>query len=305
MEIFRSPDSSFKAVTDFPYPPHYIEFDGLRTHFIDEGPKDSPIALLIHGEPTWSYLYRKMIPPLVKAGFRCIAPDHIGFGKSDKVLQPDWYTAASHINRLAVFIEKLELSDITLFVQDWGGPIGLVNAVRNPERFSNLVILNTWLHHKEFEYSPGILAWREAATNRHWLGWTGYNLPCGAIVRKALATTPEDADLIETAYEAPFIGNQKSKAGALRFPWLIPYAQPKEGAAEEQQKTFEILKTWQKPVHFIFGANDPIFLPSWGRSWAQLIPRATFSEIEHAGHFLQEDAGGEIVTKCLNAFNSL
>ena len=113
MEIFRSPDESFEAITDFPYPPHYIEFDDLRTHFIDEGPKDSPIALLIHGEPTWSYLYRKMIPPLVKAGFRCIAPDHIGFGKSDKVLQPDWYTAASHINRLAVFIKKLELSDIT------------------------------------------------------------------------------------------------------------------------------------------------------------------------------------------------
>ena len=114
-----------------------------------------------------------------------------GFGKSDKVLQPRLvYSCFAH-QSIRCLHQKIGLSDITLFVQDWGGPIGLVNAVRNPERFSNLVILNTWLHHKGFEYSPGILAWREAATNRHWLGWTGYNLPCGAIVRKALARSPK------------------------------------------------------------------------------------------------------------------
>ena len=181
MEIFRSPDSSFENISDFPYLPNYLEWGGLRTHYIDEGPKDGPVALLIHGEPTWSYLYRKMIPPLIKAGFRCVAPDHIGFGKSDKILQDDWYIIDKHIDRLAVFIEKLNLLNITLFVQDWGGPIGLINAVQTPKRFKNLVILNTWLHHDTFQYSPGIIAWREAATNKHWLAWTRYNLPLSLI----------------------------------------------------------------------------------------------------------------------------
>ena len=195
MEIFRSPDSSFETISDFPYLPNYLEWGGLRTHYIDEGPKDGPVALLIHGEPTWSYLYRKMIPPLIKAGFRCVAPDHIGFGKSDKILQDDWYIIDKHIDRLAVFIEKLNLLNITLFVQDWGGPIGLINAVQTPKRFKNLVILNTWLHHDTFQYSPGIIAWREAATNKHWLAWTRYNLPCGAIVRSCLLyTSPSPRD---------------------------------------------------------------------------------------------------------------
>ena len=305
MEIFRSPDSSFETISDFPYSPNYLEWGGLRTHYIDEGPKDGPVALLIHGEPTWSYLYRKMIPPLIKAGFRCVAPDHIGFGKSDKILQDDWYIIDKHIDRLAVFIEKLNLSNITLFVQDWGGPIGLINAVQTPKRFKNLVILNTWLHHDTFEYSPGIIAWREAATNKHWLAWTRYNLPCGAIVRRALIRPPKNPMLLETAYEAPFTGNNKSKAGARRFPWLIPYAQPKEGAAKKQEKAFEALKSWKKPIHFIFGENDPIFLPRWGRAWANLIPTATFDEIPNAGHFCQEDAGPEIVTKFLTVSCSL
>ena len=300
MDIFRTPDSAFESIPDFPYQPNYLEWGGLRTHYIDEGPRDSPIALLIHGEPTWSYLYRKMIPPLIKAGYRCIAPDHIGFGRSDKVIQDDWYVIEKHVNRLSDFIRKLDLSNLTIVMQDWGGPISLINAVEMPDRVDRLVILNTWLHHREFVYSPGIKAWRDAATNRHWLAWTRHNLPCGSIVRRAMRRPPSDPDQLEAAYEAPFKGSIDSKAGARRFPWCIPFAEPIAGLAQKQESTFIALQSWTKPVHFIFGADDPIFPPSWGKTWASKIPGATFNTIQRAGHFCQEDAGPEIVVQLID-----
>ena len=160
-DIYRTPDSAFEGLADFPYAPNYFEWDGLRTHYVDEGPKDAPVALLLHGEPTRSYLYRKMIPPLLAAGYRCVAPDHIGFGRSDKVTNDKWYVIDRHIERLSGLIARLDLQDITVFMQDWGVPIGLINAVDTPDRFARLAILNTWLHHDGFEYTP--------ATNRHWL----------------------------------------------------------------------------------------------------------------------------------------
>ena len=160
-DIYRTPDSAFEGLADFPYAPNYLEWDGLRTHYVDEGPKNAPVALLLHGEPTWSYLYRKMIPPLLAAGYRCVAPDHIGFGRSDKVTNDKWYVIDRHIERLSGLIARLDLQDITVFMQDWGGPIGLINVVETPDRFARLAILNTWLHHDGFDYTP--------ATNRHWL----------------------------------------------------------------------------------------------------------------------------------------
>ncbi|MBH67458.1 MAG: hypothetical protein CMM58_03810 [Rhodospirillaceae bacterium] len=297
MDIFRTPDSAFAEIRDFPYKPNYLLWDGLRTHYIDEGPRDGPIALLLHGEPTWSYLYRKMIPTLIQAGYRCIAPDHIGFGRSDKVIRDEWYVIDKHIDRLRDFITLLDLSDITLIMQDWGGPIGLINAVEAPKRVDRLVILNTWLHHSAVVYSPAIRAWREAAINPHWLGWTKHNLPCGAIVRRALIRPMKHPHQLEDAYEAPFTGSIASKAGARRFPWCIPFAEPEAGAAIRQEKAFIELQSWTKPVHFIFGSCDPIFPPSTGKTWAAKIPSATFETIENAGHFCQEDAGPEIVQR--------
>ena len=298
--VYRTPDTAFADLPDFPFAPHYLEWDGLRTHYLDEGPKDAPVALLLHGEPTWSYLYRKMIPPLLAAGYRCIAPDHIGFGRSDKVTDDSWYVIDRHIERLAGLIARLDLRDITVVVQDWGGPIGLINAMESPERFSRLAILNTWLHHDGFEYSPGIKAWRDAATNRHWLAWTRRDLPCGPIVRRTLARPVDDPAALEHAYEAPFAGNPTAKAGARRFPWCIPYAEPEAGAADRQAAAFEALKHWSKPAHVIFGDADPIFTPSWGKAWAGMIPGATFDAIERAGHFCQEDAGEEIIARLLD-----
>ncbi len=297
--VYRTPDQAFADLPDFPYEPHYLEWDGLRTHYLDEGPREGPVALLLHGEPTWSYLYRKMIPPLVAAGYRCIAPDHIGFGRSDKVTDDRWYVIDRHIERLAGLIARLDLRDMTMVMQDWGGPIGLINAVAMPERVARLAILNTWLHHEGYAYSPAIKAWRDAATNRHWLAWTRHDLPCGAIVRRAAVRPVADPVALERAYEAPFEGSIAAKAGARRFPWCIPYAEPEAGAAERQAQAFEALKQWAKPVHVIFGEADPIFPASWGQEWAGMIPGTTFDAIERAGHFCQEDAGPEIVARLL------
>ena len=297
-DIYRTPDDAFKDLADFPFQPNYLEWGGLRTHYLDEGPEDAPIALLLHGEPTWCYLYRKMIPPLVAAGYRCIAPDHIGFGRSDKITDDNWYVIDRHIERLEGFIERLNLRRLTIFMQDWGGPIGLINAVAMPDRVDRLAILNTWLHHDDFVYTPAIKAWRDTATNRHWLAWTRHDLPCGPIVRRSAVRSVADPAALEHAYEAPFQGSIAAKAGARRFPWCIPFAEPEAGSAARQSAAFEALKQWTKPVHVIFGDSDPVFPQEWGRQWSEMIPGATFDEIERAGHFCQEDAGEEIVA-CL------
>ena len=297
--VYRTPDHSFEGLPDFPYEPNYLEWDGLRTHYVDEGPKDAPVALLLHGEPTWSYLYRKMIPPLLAAGYRCVAPDHIGFGRSDKVTDDNWYVIDRHIERLAELIERLDLRDITVVMQDWGGPIGLINAVAAPDRFARLAILNTWLHHDAYAYTPAIKAWRAAATNKHWLAWTRHDLPCGTIVRRTAVRPVADPAALERAYEAPFEGSIAAKAGARRFPWCIPFAEPEAGAADRQAQAYDALTRWSKPVHVIFGDADPIFPPASGKAWADVIPGATFDTIERAGHFCQEDAGEEIVERLL------
>jgi haloalkane dehalogenase len=297
-DVYRTPDDAFENLAGFPFQPNYLEWDGLRTHYLDEGPKDGPVALLLHGEPTWCYLYRKMIPPLVAAGYRCVAPDHIGFGRSDKITDDKWYVIERHIERLGGFIERLDLRNMTVFVQDWGGPIGLINAVAMPDRIDRLAILNTWLHHDGFIYTPAIKAWRNAATNRLWLAWTRHDLPCGPIVHRTAVRPVSDPVALEQAYEAPFQGSSAAKAGARRFPWCIPFAEPEAGAAARQAEAFEALKKWPKPVHVMFGDSDPIFTPEWGRQWSEMIPGATFDEIERAGHFCQEDAGEDIVT-CL------
>lgn len=297
--VHRSDDADFAALPDFPFAPRYAEHEGLRTHYLDEGPRDAPVALLVHGEPTWSYLYRRMIPPLLAAGYRCVAADHIGFGRSDKVVEDSWYVFDRHRARLEWLVRHLDLRRVTLFVQDWGGPIGLSQMPAMPERFARLVIMNTWLHHEGIEYSPGVRRWRDAATNPAWLRWTHGNLPCGEIVLNALRRPPADPAALVRAYEAPYRAGGLAKAGARRFPWCIPFAEPEAGGAATHAATFAWLRQWDGPAHVIFAEEDPIFPPDWGRRWAGLLRNASFDGIPRAGHFVQEDAGEEVVERFL------
>ena len=300
MNVFRTPDDRFEAWQDYPFSPNYVDVsDGegakLRMHYVDEGPRDGHVMLMLHGMPTSSFLYRRMIPPLVEAGYRCIAPDHIGFGKSDKVLDDAWYTIARHSQACAELIQQLDLTNITLICQDWGGPIGLRQAVDTPDRFERLCIMNTWLHHDEFTYTEAIRNWNAAW---HEGGAMFEAQGCGLIMQVMLNRFPRGSSPLSdeeafAAYEAPF-PDRESKAGPRRFPLSLPFDDAEAANADVQKADFEALRGWTKPAHFIFGIEDEIFTEAWGRQWAGMYDQATFDGLE-AGHFLQESHGPEIV----------
>ena len=224
------------------------------------------------------------------AGYRCIAPDYIGFGRSDKVVDDEWYVIERHIETVAALIKFLDLEGTVLVCQDWGGPIGLRQAVDYPERFSALIILNTWLHHAGYAYTNGIKGWRSAALNPAQFGG---DMPVGRILSLALRRPGHDLDAVRAAYDAPF-PDESYKAGARRFPWCLPFVQPVEGNADSQERCFEALKHWDKPAHLIFGDADQIFTYDWAQQWAAVIPGATHERIEGAGHFVQEDAPDDL-----------
>jgi haloalkane dehalogenase len=299
MDIFRTPDERFSGLPEFPFASHYadvsVEDVRLRMHYVDEGDGTRGVMLMTHGMPTWSYLYRRMIAPLAAAGYRCIAPDHIGFGRSDKVLDDSWYSIERHGLALRALIEGLDLRRIMLVCQDWGGPIGLRQAVYIPERFERLIILNTWLHHEGYEYTPAIRRWQAL-----WQpgGAMEQLNGCGLLMQNFVASfprgmaeplTPEQAF---AAYEAPF-PSRASKAGPRRFPLSIPIDGPNAEGAAQQQHCWDALRTWQKPVHFAWGTVDEVFTEAWGREWSSRLPQSTFDPI-NAGHFLQETHGREI-----------
>ncbi|MBL7177135.1 MAG: alpha/beta fold hydrolase [Desulfobacteraceae bacterium] len=293
-EVIRTPDEKFKDLALYLFEPNWFDWNGIRMHYVDEGPKDAPVMLCMHGMPTWSYLYRRMIPSLVDAGYRCIAPDHIGFGKSDKVIDDDWYTIELHSRSITDLIQHLDLTDITVFVQDWGGPIGLRQAVDMPERFSRLVIMNTWLHHAEYRYMQALINW-----NHMWQpgNMLAENQITGQVLQmyytNQVGLDEVDEEIVK-AYDAPFDGDA-SKAGPRQFPRSLPFARPDRGNAVIQALCFDALKKWIKPVHFIWGCKDEVFTTEWGRQWASTFPQATFDEIEGAGHFLQESHGEQVV----------
>ena len=309
----RTPDAHFAHLADFPFAPQYLEVDGLRMHYLDEGPKDAPVALLVHGMPTWSYLYRTMIPPLLAAGYRCVAPDHIGFGRSDKVTDPAWYDIARHTANLTRLVTSLDLRDITLFVQDWGGPTGLAQYATMPERFSRLVIMNTWLHHAEYEYSPGIQQWiiqnspgglfRDNVPSKFNWGTlmalaTGRVAPQDSVFKEAMGE-PGDysaaARAVKDAYDAPFLGlGDDAVAGPRRFPMSIPFHDPASGNAVAQEQHFDAVNATTLPVHFVWGTADSVFTTEWGRTWHARIPHSTWNDVP-AAHFLQDTHGPEIV----------
>ena len=288
MNVYRTPDERFENLPGYAFEPHYVDLDGLRMHFVDEG-SGAPI-LLLHGEPTWSYLYRKMIPPLASRQ-RVIAPDLIGFGRSDKPTERDFYSYETHVSAVAAFVRALDLSKITLVVHDWAGAIGLRVAVEDEERFGRLVILNTGLFSGSERWpTPGFLAWRNFAER------TGLELPIGMIIQ-ASTVTEVPADVL-AAYEAPF-PVPEAKMGAARFPLLVPLKSDDPGAAE-MLRTREALKRWEKPALVYFSDSDPVFPPGVAKAMAGLIPTAGEPEIlPGASHFLQEDKGEEIADRIL------
>lgn len=310
-EYIRTPDEAFDTLEDFPFKPNYLQWHDLRVHYLDEGPKDGPVMLLMHGMPTWSYLYRHMIPLLVAAGYRCIAPDHLGFGRSDKPTDVHWYTIARHTEVLTSVITQLDLNKITLICQDWGGPTGLAQAAMMPERFDRLTMMNTWLHHDGYEYSEGIRNW-----NKHWHeGGLFFRetpnisalmvLNAGFIDQRQMVTAmlennePQlngEGTRVYRGYAAPHRGlDDAAYHGLRRFPLSIAFDNYNGGNGAAQTLHYNTLLNWDKPSHFIWGSADDVFTEDWGRLWASRMNRATFDAIPKAGHFLQHTHGKEIV----------
>ena len=280
-DVFRTPDQRFADLPGYAFEPHYAEVDDLRMHYVDEGEGDPVVCF--HGEPSWAYLYRKMVPPLVEGGHRVICPDLVGFGRSDKPTDRGWYSYDRHTEQVSGLLAGLDLSEATVVVQDWGGPIGLRWAVENAQRVARLVVMNTGLF--TGRVSKGFLAWRDFAERNP-------DLPVGFVVQGATST--ELPDDVVKAYEAPF-PTPESKAGAAQLPLLVPTEEGAPGAAE-MRAVIDELRSWDKPALVAFSDQDPVFpFPRAGEEFTAMIPGAGDQvRIEGASHFLQEDAGERI-----------
>jgi haloalkane dehalogenase len=287
MESLRTPEDRFANLPGYNFAPHYIEIDGLRVHYIDEGPKNAAPVLLLHGEPSWCYLYRKMIPVLVAAGHRVIAPDLIGFGRSDKPVSREDYSYQRHVDWMAAFVRALDLDQVTLFGQDWGGLIGLRVLTGDPDRFARVVVANTGLPTGDAKPTEAFLRWREYSQ-------TTPNFHIGGIVKGACVNDPP-ADVI-AAYDAPF-PDDRYKAGTRQFPLLVP-TEPNDPASEANRKAWQILQQWKKPLLTAFSDGDPV-TKGGERPFQKLVPGAQNQPhvtIKGAGHFLQEDKGEELAS---------
>jgi len=278
VEAYRTPDRCFEGVPGYPFAPHYVDQDGLRMHYLDEG--SGPAVLLLHGEPTWSYLYRTVIPELVPAA-RAIAPDYFGFGRSDKPLRVEDYSYEFHVRSIERLADELDLREATVVVQDWGGPIGLRLAVERPDRVGKLVIMNTGI-------GGGRPPSEEWLRFRDWVRRLGTEMIPGRLVQIS-AVQPMSDDVVD-AYSAPW-PVPESKAGIVAFPELVPISTehpdtPAHFAVRDQ------LSRWDRPALVLFSDSDPIFAPRVAERIAAHIPGAGEAEIvAGAGHFLQEDQG--------------
>ena len=281
MEAYRTPDERFEGLPGYPFAPHYVEYDGLRLHYLDEG--SGPPVLLLHGEPTWSYLYRTIVPELTPT-CRAIAPDYLGFGRSDKPLRVEDYSYDRQVASIERLVEELDLRGLTVVVQDWGGPIGLRLACEHPDRFDRLVVMNT-------RVDAGRAPSEEWLRFRAFVRRLGRELVPGRLVR--LSCVRPLAEGVEEAYSAPW-PVPESKAGVLAFPELVP-AEPGHPNAEPLRRLQEQLGRWEQPALVLFSDSDPIFSTQDAERMAELIPGAGEAEIvANAGHFLQEDAGPEV-----------
>ena len=280
-EPYRTPDERFAGLPGFPWEPQYREWEGLRLAHIDEG-EGRPVVFF-HGEPTWSFLWRKVIPPVLEAGFRCIAPDYPGFGRSDKPTEFDWYTYDRHVAAMSALVEELDLDDAVAVVHDWGGPIGLRIATQHNDRFSAIVVMDTGVFTGHQEMSEAWHAFRDFVERTE-------DLPISMLVAGAVAREMDES--VKAAYDAPY-PVPESKAGARAFPLLIPTAPDMPGAAEGRE-VLEALATDGRPKLHLWADSDPIIPPKVGARFAERINAAPPEVIEDASLFLQEDAGEEI-----------
>nr|WP_301287236.1 haloalkane dehalogenase [Sphingobium sp. OAS761] len=304
----RTPDERFRDLPDYAFEPHYTDIADpalgpLRMHYIDEGPRDAPTVLMVHGNPTWSFLYRHMIDPVVVAGYRVIVPDLIGFGRSDKPEARSAYTLAAFVGWLRAFVQNLDLHDITLVCQDWGGPIGLRVLTELPDRFVATLATNTLL--QTLDPPPlGAVDWPNQVT-LDWIESCRINddLPLDELIARACVTRPGDAVL--AAYDAPF-PDAAYKAGMLEITCCIPIAEEQPGMADNRA-AWRILDRWEKPFITAFSNEDPATV-AWEAVFQHRIPGAKgqpHTRIARAGHFVQEEQGGALAAVLIDFLKSV
>jgi haloalkane dehalogenase len=281
-DAIRTPDELLEDLPDFPFARSYRQFDGFRLAHIDVG-EGSPVVF-VHGEPTWSFLWRRVIPPVRDAGFRCIAPDLPGFGRSDKPIDISWYSYDRHAESVLALVDDLDLRDATVVVHDWGGPIGLRVAVERPDRVARIVVLDTGLFTGHQPMNDAWMRFRAFVERTE-------DLPVGLLVRRACLHDP--GDQVIAAYDAPF-PNAASKAGARAFPLILPLT-PDAPGAEAGQRVLDAMRDNPRPKLFLWADSDPVLpLEATGRRFAAALGGEIDHVIAGASHFLQEDAGPEI-----------
>ncbi|MFT4520078.1 MAG: haloalkane dehalogenase [Halioglobus sp.] len=297
--IYRTAEARFEGLADYPFSPNYMQIGKYRVHYLDEGPRDGEAILLLHGEPTWSYLYRKMIPLFTAAGYRVIAPDLVGFGKSDKAALESDYSYPMQVDSMLEFVTTLDLKNTTFFGQDWGGLIGLRVVAAAPDRFSHVVVSNTGMPAADglagmFGYTlfklgvwwEGAVTYEELAADVSFLRWAAYshnvdNLPVGDLMMFMGA-----GDGIKKAYEAPF-PDKRYKAAVHAMPYLVP------SQLQENEEAWKVFEAWDKPFLVAFTDSDPI-TAGGEQEFLNRVPTAQNVTIANAGHFVQEDAGDEL-----------
>jgi len=285
VEVLRTPDERFANLPGYAFAPHYLDVDGVRIHYVDEGDSGGPPILLLHGEPSWSYLYRTMIPSLAAAGHRVIAPDLVGFGRSDKPASREDYTYQRHVDWMRGVLLGLDLRDMTLFCQDWGGLIGLRLVAEHEERFARVVASNTFLPTGDIPPGRAFLRWRQSSQDMP-------VFDAGGVVQ--LGTVTQLSDEVVAAYNAPF-PDDSYLAGARQFPTLVPIT-PDDPATVPNRRAWEGLGRWRKPFLCAFGDSDPITRGGYEALQAA-IPGAQGQQhvmLAGAGHFIQEEKGPDL-----------
>ena len=277
-DAIRTPDELLEQLPDFPFESTYRTYDGLRLAHLDEG--SGPPVVFFHGEPTWSFLWRTVIPPVRDAGYRCIAPDMPGFGRSDKPTDIGWYSYDRHVEALAPLLEELDLRDATVVVHDWGGGIGLRLAVEHRDRIKRIVALDTGLFTGRQKMADAWLAFQAFVERTE-------DIPVGMLVRRACKRDPGDE--VIAAYDAPY-PDAASKAGARAFPLMLPTSTDAAGA-QAGQRVLEALREDRRPTLMLWADSDPVLPLEVGERFAEAIGRERPRKIENASHFLQEDQG--------------
>ncbi len=313
--VTRTPEERFEGLPGFPFEPRHAELTNpfgdaaLRMHYVDEGPRDAPVVLMVHGEPTWSYLYRKMIPVFADAGLRAVEPDHIGFGRSDKLTDRAYYGFAQHVAWLRELVVSLDLREITLVGQDWGGPIGMAVLAHETDRFARVVAGNTMLHTCEAALHDRITFHNNdqgeqdqciAAPLLDWIAFSQRQPRFDASMAVNGATVREVSKDVLAAYDAPF-PDERHKQGMRQFPALIPLTRNDPGAAINRH-TFEVLAAFERPFLTLFGDSDPT-TRGWETVFQERVPGAAgqpHAILERAGHFFQEDCGEEAAARIVD-----